>query len=97
MIVRDFFVLPAGTTRWKLTFNNYSTSQYLGFAFASTDSSQGNSSNYTFFPQTRKGYLTTPWISQISDSRAYYVITGSSYGYGFLDLESITLTYETIK
>jgi subtilisin family serine protease len=100
MIVRDYFNLPAGTKRWQLTFNNFNTRSRYNFAFASTDSSQRNSSNWTFFPSNGfwdQGYLTTPWVSQISDSRAYYIITGSSSGYGFMTLQSITLTYETVE
>ena len=99
MIIRDYFDLPASTRRWKLSFERQSTYDY--FYFMSTDSSVSNPSNvvqFTMRGSYSPGTFETPWIYQISNSRANYVITGDSdYGWGgFLYFDYIVLTYEAI-
>jgi hypothetical protein len=98
MIIRDYFPLPTHTKRWKLRFENQSTSSY--FFFMSTDSVQSDPGDASRFPVRwfwEKGSFDTPWVTKISNSQANYVITGSSFDGGFLDFDYIVLTYEAIK
>jgi hypothetical protein len=93
--VLTYVDIPQSTRRYKITFNKARSSLATFYSSSSLENGRTPENTISFPVSSTPSNVSTDWITPRTGDRAYFVIF--AFDFGYLDFDSITVTYESLR